>query len=97
MPRYYAEKIYKSSKKLCELFIGEESKKTVVASSALSRALANRAFLLREQSYSESREVNQSDGHNGYKNAYLQEVWTALSRNEKAQQSLSRFYKLSYF
>lgn len=89
MPRYYAEKIYKTERSNP---LDSSSKAKVVASSALYRALADRAQELRWIMYNEALEANKTDSDSGYKNLVLSEMVSFVERDSKAKQSLYTYY-----
>lgn len=92
MPRYYAEKIYKRQKRVSDILTSAVSKKTIVAHTALSRALAYRAQTLATERYFEALQQNGTDSYEQNKNYYCSEVSTLLARDEKAKQSLLTWY-----
>lgn len=92
MPRYYAEKIFKSEQRLHPL--ESHSKAKVLVKSPLSVALANRAFDLRCEL---SEQAFRCHPNEPFKQVVLSEDSTLLRRSYKAQQSLQAFYQRSHF
>lgn len=102
MPRYYAEKIFKGNPRVVLEFGAEGNRKAQktksrMVSTALSRALADRAQDLRWESYLRQLEQNKDDGYNGYKKSLLSETFELEQRNIAAKNSLVSFYRKSNF
>lgn len=95
MPRYYSDKIFKNEYSKNPL--DPLCKAKVMAASPLSRALADRAQLLRSFNDYEARKANLSDSHSGFKATALSQDVTFVRRNTEAKQSLLRFYQRSHF
>ena len=93
MPRFYSDKIFKY-----EVFkhpLDSSSKAKTLVYSALSVALANRAFELRCKSIDESLESFRCQVSSPFEAFMVSEASSLISRNYKAQQSLRSYYQRS--
>lgn len=94
MPRYYADKIYK---KTIPLGLVAGSKKKIMVKTPLSVALANRAFELRVELDSKTRQESGLDPSRAFEFSRLSEDIALVSRYNKSKQSLQSFYQRSRF
>lgn len=99
MPRYYSDKIFNHQveKYAIKTVFNYRSEAKSMVKSALSRALADRAFLLRCLRDSDALAANEGNGVSAYLATRLSESSTLLSRDFKAKQSLQAFYQRSRF
>ena len=99
MPRYYSDKIFNHEvdKYAIKTLFNYRSEAKAMVKSALSRAIADRIFLLQCQHTDSALSGSGNILASPYQALRLSESFSLSDRNQKAKQSLQAFYKRSYF